>query len=384
MNNLVRTGVIGVGWGRMHVEAYQASPDTVPVAICDANPTRLAERQHQYGITRGYSDYRELLEQPDIDAVSIALPNDLHVPVAIAALQAGKHVLCEKPLAITGDAAAQIVAAAREYRRKLMVCFNYRYRPDAQWLKRLLDAGHFGQLYAVKTGWLRNSGIPNLGSWFTCKAQSGGGPLIDLGVHMLDLALWLLGYPVVQTVSAVSFAEFGPHGRKIYLRRSQVADPHTQPNAPRTFDVEDMLMALIRFADGRALQLEVNWASHTSAGRDDYFLTLYGTAAGADLYVANYATTDTVVFHSDSGGVMSRTCPVFRQPSRISLPSGHDVLVDHFARCILDDLEPSPGGDEGVALMRLIDAIYASAQAGHEVVLERIVEKQSNKEQKNV
>lgn len=378
MSNLVRTGVIGVGWGRMHVEAYQACPDTVPVAICDANPDRLAERQRQYGITRGYSDYRELLEQPDIDAVSIALPNDLHVPVAIAALQAGKHVLCEKPLAITGDAAAQIVAVAREYRRKLMVCFNYRYRPDAQWLKQLLDEGRFGQLYAVKTGWLRNSGIPNLGSWFTCKAQSGGGPLIDLGVHMLDLALWLLGYPAVQTVSAVSFAEFGPHGRKIYVRRSQAADPRAQPNAPRPFDVEDMLMALIRFADGRALQLEVNWATHTAAGRDDYFLTLYGTAAGADLYVANYATTDTVTLHSDPGGVMSSTRPVFRQQSRISLPSGHDALVDHFARCILDDLEPSPGGDEGVALMRLIDAIYASAHSGREVVVERTGERTKN------
>lgn len=369
MNTILRTAVIGAGWGRMHIEAYQACADTVPVAICDADPHRLAERQRQYNIAHGYTDYRELLDQPDIDAVSIALPNDLHLPVAVAALQAGKHVLCEKPLAINATAAAEIIAVAREYRRKLMVCFNYRYRPDAQWLKRLIDEGRFGRIYATRTGWLRNSGIPNLGSWFTRKAQSGGGPLIDLGTHMLDLVLWLLDYPAVRTVSAVSFAEFGPHGRKVYVRRSQATDPRTREQAPQSFDVEDMIMALIRFADGRALQLEINWAAHTHAGRDDYFLTLYGTDAGADLYVANYAPTDTVVFHSDPGGAMSSTRPVFRQQSRISLPSGHDSLVDHFARCILDDLEPSPGGAEGLALARLIDTIYASAALGHEITL---------------
>lgn len=359
MSSIINAAVIGVGVGSAHIEGYMASPGARLAAVCDADATRLETARQKYGVELAFTDYHELLARDDIDAVSVALPNDLHAPVAIAALEAGKHVLCEKPLAINGVAAQQIIDAAERNGRKLMVCFNYRYRPDARWLKQLIADGQMGKLYFAKAGWLRNSGIPGLGGWFTRKQRSGGGPLIDLGVHMLDLSLWLLDYPAVKSVSGITFAEFGSRGVKTFGGRFV--------NPGSAFDVEDLAAALIRFTDGTALQLEVSWASHTKAGRDDYFVTLYGNQGGADLYVANYTNVDTVVFHHDAGDVMSDTRP--------QLPwrglSGHALAVDHFVNAIITDTEPDATGAQGLALMQLIDAIYESAQVGAEVTLAR-------------
>ncbi|MCU0490051.1 MAG: Gfo/Idh/MocA family oxidoreductase [Chloroflexaceae bacterium] len=358
MSHKLRTAVIGLGIGQVHVTGFNACPQAELVALCDASERRLAETMAQHGIVRGYSNVQEVLEQPDIDAVSIALPNDLHEPVALAALEAGKHVLCEKPLAINAEAGARMVAAAAAHRRTLMVCFNYRYRPDARWLKEQVQAGAFGDVYMAKAGWLRNSGIPGLGAWFTRKNQSGGGVLIDLGVHMLDMALWLLDYPRVRSVSGATFAQFGPRGLKSFGGRFQGGQTPT-------FDVEDLATAFIRFEDGRLLQLEVSWASHTRAGRDDYFVTLYGSEAGADLYVANYASHDTVVLHGESAGAMCDTRPTFRTDGRAS----HALAIDHFVQSILSNTPPESSGEQGLALMRILDAIYESAALGREVTL---------------
>lgn len=357
MTDIVNAAVIGVGIGSFHIEGYLATPNARLVAVCDANPMALAQAQQKFNIADGYTDYKEMLARDDIHAVSVALPNDLHAPVAIDALKAGKHVLCEKPLAINGDAAQSIVDAAAESGRKLMICFNYRYRPDARWLKLLIDEGKMGDLYFSKAGWIRNSGIPGLGGWFTTKSRSGGGPLIDLGVHVLDLSMWLRDYPKVKSVSGVTFAQFGPKGQKLF--HSRIAPVGAK------FDVEDLAAALIRFEDGTALQLEVAWASHTKANRDDYFVTLYGSEGGSDLYVANYTNVDTVVFHSDTGKEMTDSRPTisFRNLS------AHGMAIEHFVDCILNDKEPDASGEQGLALMRLIDAIYLSAKEGREVTL---------------
>jgi predicted dehydrogenase len=355
MADRIRTAVIGAGVGTAHIEGYLACSNAELVAVCDANPVRLNEILAHYNIKEGFTDYKELLKRDDIDAVSIALPNDLHAPVAIDALNAGKHVLCEKPLAINAAAAQTIVDAAKASGKKLMVSFNYRYRPDARWLKALINEGKMGDLYFTKAGWIRNSGIPGLGGWFTTKNRSGGGPLIDLGVHVLDLSMWLLGYPKVKSVSGVTFAQFGPRAQKTFAGRINPVGAN--------FDVEDLAAALVRFEDGRALQLEVSWASHTKAGRDDYFVTLYGSEAGSDLYVANYTNKDTVVLHNDVGGVMTDSRPEIT----FHKASGHALAIDHFVDCIINDKQPDATGEQGLALMQLIDAIYESAKQGSEI-----------------
>jgi predicted dehydrogenase len=355
----LRTAVIGLGWGRTHIEAYRSSEYTELVALCDTDSLRLSATMTEFGVTRGYTDVKELLAQPDIDALSIVLPNVLHAPVAIAAIEAGKHVLCEKPLAINAEAAAQMVAAAAEHQRKLMVCFNYRYRPDAQWVKQMIKEDRFGDIYYARSGWLRNSGIPGRG-WFARKEMSGGGALIDIGVHLLDLTFWLLDHPIVHSVSGVTYAKFGSRGQKGY--GSQLSEEFA-----RGFDVDDFVAALIRFQDGRAVQLEVSWAAHTRAGSDDYFVKLFGSEAGVDLNVASYALTDTVTFYSAPGGAMSELRP------RLGYGSGrhgHGLVVDDFARSILDDTTPPSPGEQGLYLNRVMDAIYASARSGEEVKLD--------------
>jgi predicted dehydrogenase len=305
-----------------------------------------------------------MLALQQIDAVSIGLPNYLHAQVTLAAFQAGKHVLCEKPLATSAEEALAMVDAAKRAAKTLMVCFNYRFREDARWLKQLEGDGRLGRVYYARSGWSRNRGIPRLGGWFTQKALSGGGPLIDLGVHILDLTLWLMGYPKAVAVSGATFAEFGPRDLKTFPGRLSL--PLTQAAAPTkvTFDVEDLAAGFIRFENGAALSIETSWASHTRAGKDDYYVTLFGTEGGCELYVPNYADRDTLTYYTEVGGE-----PVTIKPEVVTHGGGHALAVDHFVNCLRSGRSPEASGEQGLALMQIIDALYESARSGHEVVL---------------
>jgi len=360
MTKKIKAGVIGLGVGEVHAKGYLACPEAELVAVCDANPERLKASGDRLGLSpkQCFTDVKQFLAVRDLEAVSVTVPNHLHAPLAIAAFQAGKHVLCEKPLARTAAEAQSIVQAAKEAGRTLMVGFNYRFREDARWVKSLETEGKLGRVYFAKAGWMRNRGIPGLGTWFTQKSQSGGGPLIDLGVHVLDLTLWLMGYPKVVSVSGATFAEFGPRGLKGW---------DGWRNASGTafdFDVEDLAAGFVRFENGAVLLLETNWASHTKAGRDDYFVTLYGTEGGTELYVPNYADHDTVTYFTELNGAAVDVRPAIKTRS-----SGHGLGVNHFVQCVLEGREPEASGEQGVALLRLIDALYESARTGGEVRL---------------
>ena len=355
----LRCAVIGVGVGWNHIEGYQTSARADCVAICDANPAALRERGEKHAIPPSgrFVDYKELLADPDIDAVSICLPNFLHEPVALEALARGKHVLCEKPLAVDADAAQRIVDAAKSAGRTLMVCYNHRYRPEIVWLKEQIARGDFGRIYAAKAGWMREGWIPMHGAWFTQKDKSGGGALIDLGVHVLDLTLWLMGHPTPVSVSGQTFSKFGARGRKSWGTAAR-------PGGPGVFDVEDLAAGFVRFADGRALSIETSWASHTNAGRDDYSVTLYGEEGGGELSVRNYGQHDTVTFFTEQGGQ-----PVDLRPKLVA-GGGHQLACEHFVSCIRSGSAPDSPGEQGVVLMKIIDALYESAQTGVEVRLQ--------------
>jgi len=191
----VKVGVIGLGMGRAHLKGYEASPNAQVVALCDINEELLGRVLKERPNVRGFTDYGEMLAMRELQAVSVALPNYLHAPVTIAALEAGKHVLCEKPMAMNAAEAEQMKAASERTGRILMMHFNMRYMASAATLKPIMEAGGLGDVYHVTTTYTRRDGYPRLGSWFGQKAKSGGGPLIDLGVHRIDLALWLMGYP---------------------------------------------------------------------------------------------------------------------------------------------------------------------------------------------
>jgi len=271
----LKIGVIGCGVGRFHLAGYSKLPNVEIAALAGLDEARCRQLAAEYGIPRRFKDYRDLLALPEIEAVSVCVPNSLHAPVATAAFAAGKHVLCEKPLAATVAEGEAIVQAARQARRKLMVSFNYRFRGDSQTLKRHVAAGGLGEVYYVKAGWLRRSGIPGIGSWFTCQAQAGGGPLIDLGVHVLDLALWFLDYPEIVAVSGATYAKFGPRGKGFW-------GGDRFPSGTAGCDVEDLATAFVRLAGGATMAVETSWASYTSAG-DDYHVHLFGDEGGAEL-----------------------------------------------------------------------------------------------------
>ncbi|MCD6291435.1 MAG: Gfo/Idh/MocA family oxidoreductase [Anaerolineae bacterium] len=356
MTDKVRVGIIGCGVGRFHARGYAQLPDAEIVALADVNPERFHRITDEIPVPNLYTSYEELLKRDDIDAVSIALPNFLHAPATLAALEAGKHVLVEKPLAMTVEEGEEMVEAARRAGRKLMIAFNYRFRGDSQTIKRQLDAGLLGDIYFTRAGWLRQSGIPGLGSWFTDKSRSGGGPLIDLGVHVLDLSMWLMGSPEPVAASGATYAKFGPRGRGGW--------GHTRFEVgPGGFTVEDMATGYIRFANGATLSLEVSWASFTSHP-DAYYIHLFGTEGGAELNVVQYGFDDNVrLFGEEAGTYMEKHPNYFKG-------GGHDALVAEFVRCILEDEEPSPNGEDGLRVLRVIDALYRSAEAGHEVTIQ--------------
>ena len=195
--------------------AYAEAPDVDLVAMAGMETDALQSLGTAYGIAEEHrhTNWQDLVDHCQLDLLSIAAPTTLHAPIAVAALDAGVHVLSEKPMAENAETARLMVESAERNDRVLDVSFNHRRRGHVQVLKKMIDDGLLGPIYYAKTGWLRREGIPGLGSWFTRRAVSGGGPLMDLGVHMLDIALYLLDEPQVRAVTAATYAEFGPRGK---------------------------------------------------------------------------------------------------------------------------------------------------------------------------
>jgi predicted dehydrogenase len=362
-NRLLRAGVIGLGFtGNAHLEGYAPLPDVQVVALAGLEDERRTELGTTFGIPYLYRDWQELLERDDLDLISICTPNALHAPIAIAALERGCHVLSEKPLARTSAEATAMVAAAREADRVLHTVFNHRARGDVSVLKRHIDEGGLGRIYYAKASWMRRVGIPSLGSWFTNKELAGGGPLIDLGVHVLDLALYFLGDPVAVTVSGATYAELGPQGRG-----NNIFGKGPKQLVGSAYEVEDLATAFIRFEGGATLALETSWAVYGSA-KDDFGVTLFGTDGGAELKVLNYSWEDTLRLFTDVAGMPAVVAP------RVPRGEGHLRVVADFVQIVRSEDWAAYHGEEGLRRTQIIDACYASAHLGREVTIAEIAE----------
>ncbi|MHB0998139.1 MAG: Gfo/Idh/MocA family protein [Armatimonadota bacterium] len=344
-NEKVGVGVIGVGIGSFHIQGYQQCPEAEVVAVCDLNEARAKATAEQYSIPNVYSDYNEMLKREDIDAVSVCTPNFLHAPISIAAFEAGKHVICEKPLAMNPQEGEAMVAASKKAGKLFMTAFNNRFRGDTQVLKKFIENGDLGEIYFGKTGWIRRKGIPGMGGWFTTKSKSGGGPLIDIGVHVLDLALWLMGNPKAVTVTGTTYAKFGPKGEGTGGWGIAEADG--------SFDVEDLASGFIRLDTGATLMLEASWASHIK--QDMIYTSLCGTKGGADV--------DPLRIYTDINGVPSDITPSYPQVA------GHIMEIKHFVDCLVNGTELISTGEHGLEVVRILDAIYKSAATGKEISL---------------
>lgn len=356
---IIRVGVIGCGAGLFHLQGYSEDPRVKIVALAGLDSDRCAKLARDFEIPRVYTEYQELLADHDIDAVSVVVPNNLHLPVAKAAFEAGKHVLVEKPLAGTSADGAEMVTEAHKHDRLLGIAFQRRWRHDVQIVKEQIEAGEMGDIYYAKAYWMRRAGIPGWGSWFTSKASAGGGPLIDLGVHVLDMALYMLGNPGIASVSAATYGHIGSQGKGNW--------PGTAPRTggSNTFEVEDLATAFLRFDNGGTLLLEAAWAAYTEM-TDEFGVQIYGSNGGAKIHSKDYADVGTLQLFSDVADTANDSRP------RLIHRSGHAYITRNFVDAILNGTPLSPNGEEGLDRVRTIEAIYRSAELGREITLDEI------------
>jgi predicted dehydrogenase len=351
----LRVGIIGCGIGIFHAASWAMEPRAKAVALAGLEPERCARICQLHNIPDLYRDYTELIARPDIDAVSIAVPNYLHLPVALASFAAGKHVLLEKPIGLNAAEGEQIVRAARDAGKVLGIFLSKRHAADMDLLRQHVKAGELGEIYYARAFWMRRFGIPGHSGWFARKELAGGGPLIDLGIHVLDQALFLMGNPKVVSVSAATFSKIGTQGKG--MRASSYGEGQLLPND--RYDVEDLATAFLRTETGAAIQLEASWAAY-SAVNDEYGISLMGDCGGAEIRVNDYVKTGTLRLFGDTADVAPRVQP----------QDEHLQIVKRFVDAVLTGEPMSPSGEEGLALTRIIDAIYASAAQGRELRLD--------------
>lgn len=354
MSEKVKIGIIGVGTiGSVHAEAYAKVPEAEIMALCDILPDRLKEKGSRHGVATLYEDYHELLANPDIEAVSVCVPNNVHAPIAIDAFKAGKHVLLEKPMALNAQQGEAICKARDDAGRVLMMGMVMRQGPDARLVHDAVAAGKLGDIYQIRMKLIRRRGIPGLGGWFTTKAESGGGGLIDIGVHFFDLSMWMSGLWNPTRASAATYAKFGmPMEDYHYI--GMWAGP---PDYSGTFDVDDYAAGFVRFGEQATLSFEVAWACNS---QEESYLELLGTKAGVK--VSAGGSGGNLVFCTEVDDKIADVSVKYN-PNRDKFAAEMAAFVN----AVMGRGEPAATGEQGVTNMRLIDAIYKSAAAGQEV-----------------
>jgi predicted dehydrogenase len=357
MSNPTRVGVIGAGAIAMygHIPGIKRHPQGSVVAVCDTNKERAEALATSQSVAKVYTDWRELVKDPEIDAVTIALPNALHAEVAIAALKAGKHVLSEKPLAMTVAQGEEMVATAEKEGRVLAVNMTNRPRGEFQYMKAKIAEGRIGKVSYATGRMIRRAGIPGFGSWFTRKELAGGGALLDIGVHMLDAVLYMLGNPKISALRGEVQAVHGPQRRGLGgWGIDRVMDG--------TFDVDDLASLHLRLADGGLVTIEVTWAIY---GQNEERVQITGDQGGFDFFPQLYGTDKPLRYYSDDNGSPIETIP--------TLPTVQDGAGNVGYKRFIDAIQGKgtvvASGAEGLAILRLLEATYRSAAEKREITL---------------
>ncbi len=347
----LRFGVLGAGQiSRVACQEINRHAAARVVAASDPNPERLSELSAGLGGLRTYADNEALLADPELDAVFIATPNAFHAPLALGALAAGKHVFVEKPFATNASDAAAVVEQAERTGKLLSVGMNQRFRPDSQRVRQLVRDGELGHVYHAKAFWFRRAGIPKLGTWFSKKSLAGGGALYDIGVHLLDLALFVIDDFAPVSVSGQVYTTFGQRG--IGEGSWGLSDrQHTE------FDVDDSATALLRFANGATLTLDVSWAIHQKEP-DRMNVVVHGSEAGAGCYPGELHR-----FSAENAGYESAKLA----ESQLDYP--HANRFHNFIGAVLGTEKLCVSPAQALAVQRILDAIYESSRLGREVML---------------
>ena len=344
--DVLRVGVIGTGMiSHSHAKQYQTMPNVRITAAVDIDRSKLEAYAKAYSVPKVFTDWRELLEQRDVDAVSVCLPVHLHAPATVDALKAGKHVLCEKPMARDGAEAQAMVDAEKRSGKKLMVYYRQRFSSSARRAKEIIDAGELGRVYFSRVVGYRWRGRPNFdmpgfGAWFMKKELAGGGVMMDLGGYSLDLVLGLLDFPKIATVSACMYAE-------IDKEKAKAAG----------VDVEDLAVGMVRLADGGSIWLESAFAANVQEPGSEILL---GTDAG--LRLTPLTLYQQFWYRGNKPTVIEIEVP--RDPHEMGYLTAQETFVDS---CLNDKPVPVSSGAEGLVVTKVQEAFYRSAEAGREV-----------------
>lgn len=345
----LRVGIIGCGGiAQTHISYFNKLGGVKVVTGADIKPAALERMREKHGVEALYEDFNEMLkEQADnIDAVCVCTPNGVHAPAAIAAANAGKHVLCEKPMAMNAKEAQAMADAAKAAGVEFVIGFQHRYEPRSKVVRDLVQSGALGDILYVRSQALRRRGIPNWGV-FGQKQLQGGGPMIDIGVHILETSHNIIGNPKPVSATGNTFTFMGNKKSDV---KSQWAGWDYE-----TYTVEDMAVGMIRFDTGTMLTIESSFVAHIE--EDIFNLQIFGTKGGA--------IWDGSKIYTDYNGYM-----VNATPSYIGKWDLWDYKMKHFIEVARDGRPNEAPAEHGVMVQKMLDGVYASAEAGKEVAID--------------
>jgi len=340
-------GIIGTGGiaTAAHMPSLEKQPDVKILAVCDIKEDVMKKAAERWSVPHQFADYNKLLEMPEIDAVHVCTPNDVHMDPTVVALVAGKHVICEKPIGRNPAEAQAMVDAARKTGKKLMIAQCWRWNQDIACLKRFVDAGELGDIYMARVWALRRRGIPSWGV-FINKEKQGGGPLIDIGVHILDSTMYLMGHPKPIAASGKTYTNIGKE------------PGHVGSFGPwdwQNYTVEDYAAGFVRLDNGASIIIESSFAANIV---DDAFsTTLLGTKGGG-------CSSPLRVFGEAHQSLTDLT------PVRLPSVNTYEAEIRAFYDAIRDDTEVPVTGEQAMNVIKILDAIYRSSDEGKEVAID--------------
>lgn len=366
MDNKVKVGVVGCGgiFEQKHLPNLKRFSDMCEViAVCDTIYDRAEKAGKEFGLSSDmvFTDYKQLLEIPQINTIYVLTPNNAHCPITVAAFEKGMNVLCEKPMAATTAEAETMVAAWKKSGKKFTIGYQNRFRPEVQMLKKSCEAGELGEIYYGKAHAVRRRAVPTWGV-FPNKALQGGGPLIDIGTHALDLTLWMMNNYEPASVKGSVFYKLGN-------LPEAVEGNMFGPWDPATYEVEDSAVGMITMKNGASIILEASWALNVRDSREAS-TTLCGTKAGAEILSGMSYSKDNLIINRSHNGLLteetlSPSGNIAYFAGNMSEPGAFEAK--QWLEAILYDREPLVKPEQALTVTKILDAIYLSAKSGEEV-----------------
>ncbi len=349
----VRIAMVGAGnIARVHLQAYKNVENAEVVALCDINEETLAETAKMFGIEKTYTNQAEMLKNEELDACDVCVWNCSHAECSIMALNAGLNVMCEKPMATSAEEAQKMIDAAKKNNKLLMIGFVMRFGDEAAIAKDFIDKDYLGDIYYSKATYLRRHGAP--GGWFSDKSRSAGGPVIDLGVHVIDFTRYLMGRPKALSVFASTDDRIKnrPHLKTHVDWMPKGATPQDK------YDVEDFAVAMIKYEGNKTTLLETSYSIN---GETETKKELYGTKGGMNLNGKD------LKIYTEVNDYLADISP--KTNNYIHSREMFTAEMEHFVDCILNGTECIATAEDGLEVMKILDAIYESARTGHEVCI---------------